>query len=214
MTVEHNIHAEEQDDRCQESCTLLENRIEVRFIDDVPVLGKRSLFHLSAPVPVPPEENHDCAACDKQHSRFAERIKGAVIQNHAGDNIDSSGFLQAIFNVPSGDVVHDRRVRRSEYRHFHDGMKKTQNDANADQDRENAVQNLGMMQATGHGAFMERLIDRFFFLMILLHFFLKDVLCARNIFRRDSRGFSHFGYHGPVQRICTVAKPVSGAFLP
>ena len=93
-------------------------------------------------------------------------------------------------------------------------MKKTQNDADADQDGENAVQNPGMMKSPGHGAFMERLIDRFFLLLILMHLFLKDVRSTGHIFRCNSRGLSHFGYHGTVQRIRTVAKPVGGTFLP
>ena len=47
---------------------------------------------------------------------LAERVEGAVIEDHAADDVDRAGLLDALFDIARGNFVVDGIVRLAEHR--------------------------------------------------------------------------------------------------
>ena len=75
----------------------------------------------------------------KEHRGFAQRIKRAVIQNHAGHDVDRARLLQALFDVAGGNLVVDRMIRAAEAGQIHHREHQQRNHRHADEHAQRAI---------------------------------------------------------------------------
>ena len=134
MTVENDIDAKQYDDRDQNSCAGLQNRIILGFKNAVVFL-----FLLSLAVLFRMEQNQDRHRGHEQHIGLPKGVKGSIIQNHSRDDIHRPGFLQTFFNVALRHLIVHRIVRMAEVRQIGYRHKQQNYQENAEKHTEHPI---------------------------------------------------------------------------
>ena len=101
------------------------------------------------------EQNQHAARRYEQHRGFTEGIKGAVIQNHAGHEVDRAGFLNALFNVTLGNLIVVGIIRRAKGRQLNHGAHQEGHHAQKHHHGRRAVGHLESPGAAGHAPLVQ-----------------------------------------------------------
>ena len=165
VTVEDDVNAEEQNDGHQQSCAALEDHVVLGFVMAVVRFGCDQFFRRNAGlVMVNAQQRQNRTGSDKQYGAFAQRIKGTIIQNHAGNDVDGAGFCHTLFNVAGGNFIVDRGHGIAVGRHvqYHDEHENGY--CNAYADTKQSVKPGGHLGAARHAPAMDFFIYGMFFL--------------------------------------------------
>ena len=127
MPPQDHVNSEDNDGWHQNSGYRLQDNIIFRFVDTVVFfcvfLTAFTLLFIYT------QQNQHRTGSNKQHVGLSQRIKCPVIQDHTGNDIDCSRFLQPILDVALGHFVvygigyftDGRQVRYHSQQHQHQG---------------------------------------------------------------------------------------------
>ena len=172
MAVQHDVYAQQNDNRSQDFGGHLQNRVVARLVE---VIRVRRFLHRARQLAVffalrvqtKQEKHHH--RCRKEHRGFAQRIKRAVIQNHAGDDVDSARFLQALFDVAGGNLVVDRVIRAAKAGQIHHREHQQRDHRHADEHAQHAVHAAGNLAHVAAVPLAQARGDFLFLLPLALH---------------------------------------------
>ena len=172
MAVQHDVYAQQDDDRGQDFGGHLQDGVVARLVE---VIRMRRLAHRARKLAVflalrveAQQEQHDHRR-RKEHRGFAQRIKRAVIQNHAGDDVHRAGLLQTLFDVAGGNLVVDRVIRAAEAGQVRHREHQQRDHRHADEHAQHAVHAAGNLAHVAAVPLAQARGDFLFLLPFALH---------------------------------------------